>query len=201
VATATATRTLVLVEGESDAAAVRALACLAGIDPALHRVEIHPASGVTNFPRELARLVREHPGAAVCGLYDVADERHVRRALVEADFPDGEQVSPAAFGFYACVADLEDELIRALGTDAVERVIDAQDELRSFRRFQAMPEHRHSPMTQQLHRFLGTRATRKIRCAQAMVEALDVARLPAPLVQLASRMRASPAWPGPRGAL
>ena len=56
-------------------------------------------------------------------------------------------------------------------------------------------------MTHQLHRFLGTRATRKIRCAQAMVEALDLARLPAPLVQLAAWLQAPAARPGPAGAL
>jgi hypothetical protein len=30
------------------------------------------------------------------------------------------------FGFYACEADLEDELIRALGADAVMEVIEAR---------------------------------------------------------------------------
>ena len=28
-------------------------------------------------------------------------------------------------GFYVCVVDLEDELIRALGTDSVEQVVNA----------------------------------------------------------------------------
>jgi len=34
-------------------------------------------------------------------------------------------------GFFGCVNDLEDELIRALGTVAVESLLEAQDELRS----------------------------------------------------------------------
>jgi hypothetical protein len=197
----TMARTLVLVEGESDAAAVRALADRIGCDLEGQRIRVHPAAGVTNFPRVLAQFVREYPDAAVCGMYDVADERHVRRALAAAAAPIAGHASPEAAGFHACVADLEDELIRALGAEAVERVIEAQDELRSFRRFQSMPEHRDSPVTHQLHRFLGTRATRKIRCAQAMVEALDLARLPAPLRRLAVTMGASPGWPDGRGAL
>src|SRR4030095_13835012 len=94
-----------------------------------------------------------------------------------------------SFGFFACDADLEDELIRALGVDAVERVLDAQSELISFRRFQAMPQHRSTPVHQQLRRFLGTRATRKIRTAQRLVEALGLGRLPRPLVQLAARLQ------------
>jgi OLD-like protein len=187
-ATATTIRTLVLVEGASDAAAVRALADLIGCDLDLHHIEIRSAGGVSNFSRVLLDFVRTHPRAAFCGMYDVADERHVRRALASAAIPIAAHESLESVGFFACVADLEDELIRALGAEAVERVIEAQAELNSFRRFQAMPQHRRAPMHHQLRRFLGTRATRKIRSAQRLVEALDPARLPRPLMQLAARL-------------
>ncbi len=180
--------TLVLVEGDSDAAAVRALADLIGCDLDAHDIQISSAAGVTNFQRVLADFVSAHPGAGYCGMYDVAEERHVRRALADAAVPIGARESLESSGFFACVADLEDELIRALGAEAVERVIDAQSELHSFRRFQAMPEHRREPVANQLRRFLGTRATRKIRSARRLVEALDPARLPHPLAQLAARM-------------
>ena len=187
-ATLTTIRTLVLVEGDSDAAAVRALACRIGCDLGLHHIQIRPAAGVSNFSRVLADFVRTHPGADFCGMYDVADERHVRRALADAAVPIAVHESLESFGFFACVADLEDELIRALGAEGVERVLEAQDELHSFRRFQAMPQHRDEPGHDQLRRFLGTRATRKIRSAQRLVEALDLARLPHPLAQLAAMM-------------
>jgi hypothetical protein len=141
-ATATTIRALVLVEGDSDAAAVRALADRLGVDLDLHRVEVCSAGGVTNFSRVLADFVRTHPGVDFCGMYDVADERHVRRALANAAVAGAADESLEGLGFFACVADLEDELIRALGTSAVERVLDAQAELASFRRFQAMPQHR-----------------------------------------------------------
>ena len=182
---------LVLVEGESDAAAVRALAGLIGCDLGLHDIQVVPAAGVTNFSRVLADFVRLHPDADFCGMYDFADERHVRRALASAQVPITAHESLESFGFFACVADLEDELIRAVGPEAVERVIEAQAELNSFRRFQAMPQHRGTPVHHQLHRFLGTRATRKIRCAQRLVEALEPARLPHPLAQLANRLLAA----------
>jgi hypothetical protein len=187
-ATATPIRTLVLVEGESDAAAVRALADRIGCVLGSHHIQIRSAAGVTNFTRVLADFVRTHPSADFCGMYDVAEERHVRRALAGASIPIAAHESLESFGFFACVADLEDELIRALGAEAVERVLEAQAELHSFRRFQAMPQHRRVPVPQQLRRFLGTRATRKIRAAQRLVEALDLARLPHPLGQLASRL-------------
>jgi GNAT superfamily N-acetyltransferase len=182
-------RTLVLVEGDSDAAAVRALADRAAFDLAHHGVRICAADGVTNFPRELAAFVRSHPGAAVCGLYDVADERHVRRALATVSAPVAADGSLEGVGFYACVDDLEDELIRALGAEAVERVIAAEGELASLRRFQAIPQHRGTPVARQLHRFLGTRATRKIRCAPRLVDALPDGRLPRPLALLSDRLR------------
>ena len=187
-ATAPAIRTFVLVEGDSDAAAIRALAGLIGCDLDANHVKVCPAAGVTNYSRLLGDFVREHAGTDFCGMYDMADEKHVRRALANAGIPIGAHDSVESFGFFACVADLEDELIRALGADAVEDVIEAEGELESFRRFQAMPHHRETPVHQQLHRFLGTRATRKIRCARRLVEALDAARLPGPLVQLAARL-------------
>jgi len=197
-ATATTIRALVLVEGDSDAAAVRALADRLGVDLDLHRVEVCSAGGVTNFSRVLADFVRTHPGVDFCGMYDVADERHVRRALANAAVAGAADESLEGFGFFACVADLEDELIRALGTSAVERVLDAQAELASFRRFQAMPQHRGEATHRQLRRFLGTRATRKIRSARRLVEALDLARLPRPLAQLAGRLLEAAALQRPR---
>ena len=187
-ASATSIRTLVLVEGDSDAAAVRALADLIRFDLGAHHVQVCPAGGVTNFSRVLSDFVRTHPEASFFGMYDVADERHVRRALTNAAVPVAAHESLEPFGFFACVADLEDELIRALGATTVERVLEAQAELSSFRRFQAMPQHRLAPVHDQLRRFLGTRATRKIRSAQRLVEALDLARLPHPLEQLAARL-------------
>lgn len=195
-------RTLILVEGESDAGAIRALAELSGCDLELHHVDVRSAEGVTNFPKLLADFVRANPGAKFCGMYDVADAWHVRRALINAGVAVGPNESLESFGFFACVADLEDELIRALGTDGVERVLHEQGELASFRRFQAMPQHRDTPGSKQIHRFLGTRATRKIRSARRLVEALGLARLPRPLKLLASRclgtLRESPDVPSCR---
>lgn len=73
-------RTLVLVEGDSDAAALRALARLLGCDLDRRRIHIQSARGISNFSRLLVEFLRTHPGARFCGLYDTADERHVRRA-------------------------------------------------------------------------------------------------------------------------
>ena len=181
-----AVSTLVLLEGESDLAAVQALAKLVGCDLEAGRIELLATHGVTNFSRALSEFLGANPGAPFCGLYDIAEERHVRRALARAGVDLAADASLEPFGFFACRADLEDELIGAVGVDTVERIIGEQSELASLRRFQAMPEHRDRPVRQQLRRFLGTRATRKIRTAPRLVEALTVDRLPRPLAGLAA---------------
>ena len=61
-------------------------------------------------------------------------------------------------GFYVCVADLEDELIRSLGAAAVERVVDAQGDLRSFRTLQKQAAWQERSTEEQLRRFLGSGA-------------------------------------------
>jgi hypothetical protein len=86
-----------------------------------------------------------------------------------------------ALGFFVCVADLEDELIRALGTAAVQEIIEVQGELGSFHIFQKQPAQRGRATEAQLRRFMGTRSGRKIRYATLLVDALELTRVPRPL--------------------
>ena len=85
-----------------------------------------------------------------------------------------------ALGFYVCVADLEDELIRCLGAACVEQVVEAQGELGPFRTFQQQPAWQGRSRQAQLRRFIGTHSGRKIR-ARLLVDALDLASVPRPL--------------------
>jgi hypothetical protein len=177
-------RSFLVVEGDSDAAAVRALADRLGRDLQAEGVTIKVAHGITNYPTLIEQVRRRRPGAWVVGLYDEPEERHVRRALgLPADHGAG-RADLEASGFFACVSDLEDELIRALGTHTVEAVLADHDELGSFRRFQEQPQHRDGATSQQLRRFMGTRATRKVRYGRFLVEALDLARTPPPLLRI-----------------
>ena len=92
--------------------------------------------------------------------------------------------TPAAMeqlGFYICDVDLEDELIRSVGVEAVEAIIDAQGELPAFRTFQRQPAQRQRSTAQHLRRFMGTRSGRKARYAHLLVAALDLDRVPRPL--------------------
>ena len=87
-------------------------------------------------------------------------------------------------GFYVCVADLEDELIRSLGTAAVEQVVDAQGDLESFRTFQKQTAWRGRSAEEQLRRFFGTHSGRKIQSAPLLVDALVLTQMPRPLDRL-----------------
>ncbi|NNF10714.1 MAG: ATP-dependent endonuclease, partial [Acidimicrobiia bacterium] len=84
-------------------------------------------------------------------------------------------------GFFVCVADLEDELIRSLGPDVVLSVIESAGEFGKFRVFQNQPEWRDVELAPQLRRFLGIRSGRKTRYGRLLVEALDLERVPLPL--------------------
>jgi hypothetical protein len=81
-------------------------------------------------------------------------------------------------GFFVCVADLEDELVRSVGVAGVEQVIAAEGELGSFRTFQKQPAKRALPYEEQLWRFMWNR---KARYAPLLVHALDLGRVPRPL--------------------
>jgi len=100
----------------------------------------------------------------------------------------GRPVELAAPGFFVCVADLEDELIRSLGVGLVEELIAAEGELGPFRTFTRQPAHRGEPRDQQLRRFMGTRSGRKIRYGHLLAAALDLTRVPGPLAGLLSRV-------------
>jgi len=180
-------QTVVLVEGVSDQLALGALARRRGRDLEAEKVSIVAIGGATNIARYLETLGPHGRNVRLAGLCDAAEERDYRRGLERAGL--GSNLSRAEMerlGFFVCVEDLEDELIRALGGAGVERVIDAQGELELFRTFQNQPQWRGRAREDQLRRFFGTYRGRKIRSAALLVDALDLDRVPAPLDRLLS---------------
>lgn len=183
----TGTRAVVLVEGASDQAAVATLAERLGRRLADEGVVVVPMGGVHAIGQYLMRYGPQGAGLRVAGLYDVAEESIVRRGLARAGFGSAALLTRAAMeqmGFCVCVADLEDELIRALGPAVVETVIADQGELGAFRTFQRQPAWRGRRSDAQLRRFMGSGSTRKVRYGRLLVEALDLDNVPRPLHQL-----------------
>jgi hypothetical protein len=175
-------RAVVLVEGVSDQLALQALARRRGRKLDAEGVSIVPMGGATNIRTFLNRYGPHGLDVRLAGLCDAAEEGNFRRGLERVGLgPDLTRADMERLGFYVCVADLEDELIRALGVTAVERVIEAQSELQAFRTFQREPQWRARRAEDQLRRFLGTHRGRKIQTAALLVEALDLARVPRPL--------------------
>jgi len=175
-------RSVVLVEGISDQRALEALAERRGRDLDAEGTAIVPMGGAQAIGSFLERFGPLGLDVRLAGLCDAAEEGEFRRGLERAGF--GSNLTRAemeSFGFYVCDADLEEELIRALGAAFVERIVDAQGELQSFRTLQKQPAWKGRATEEQLRRFMGSGGRRKIRYASLLVDALDLDRVPRPL--------------------
>ncbi|MEU9376063.1 ATP-dependent endonuclease [Streptomyces sp. NPDC048255] len=166
-------RTVVLLEGPSDAAAVSALAERRGRNLAAEGVCVLPMGGAMSIGRFARLLGPSGLGLRLTGLCDEAERAYYARGLEPAD--------AAQQGFFVCAADLEDELIRALGVTRVEELVRAEGDHRALQTFLRQPAQQGRTSQQQLRRFLGTKKGRKIRYGRALVEALAPDRVPAPL--------------------
>jgi hypothetical protein len=175
----------VLVEGTSDKLALEALARRRGRDLATEAVTVVAIGGSKNVERFLRRSGPQGSDLELAGLCDAGEEGDYLRGLERAGMcSDLTRGGMEGLGFFVCVEDLEDELIRSLGAPAVERVIDAMGELTRLRTFQKQPAWQGRTVEEQLRRFFGTHRGRKIRSAPALVEALDLDRVPRPLDRL-----------------
>jgi OLD-like protein len=188
----------VLVEGISDQVAIETLATRLGHNLASEGVSVVSMGGAHALGRFLTQFGPQGENLGIAGLYDMGEEIVVGRALQRAGFGSSlTRTDMEELGFYVCVVDLEDELIRALGGVSVEAVIDAQGELAAFRTLQKQPEWRGKRREDQLRRFMGSGATRKIRYARLLVDALALAAVPRPLhLVLAHALRLARPSPG-----
>ena len=177
-----ALRGVVLVEGVSDQRALEALAARLGRNLEAEGIAVVPMGGAQAIGRFLDQFGPQGLDVRLAGLCDAAEEGVFRRALERAGLGFGlARADMERLGFYVCDADLEDELIRALGADGVEKVIDAGGELGSFRTFQKQPAWRRRASEEQLRRFLGSQSGRKIHSPASLIDALDLAAVPRPL--------------------
>jgi len=175
-------RAVVLVEGVSDQGAVEALAERHGRDLHAERISVVPIGGAQAIGQFLNLFGPAGLDVRLAGICDAGEEGDFRRGLEQAGI--GERLTRVAMerlGFFVCSADLEDELIRALGAASVEAVVAAQGDLGSFRTLQRQPEWRGRAIEEQLRRFMGSGSGRKIRYARLLVDALDLSQVPRPL--------------------
>lgn len=182
-------RTVVLVEGVSDQLAIETLARRLGRDLESEGISVVPMGGAGNVEMFLDRYGPRGLDVRLAGFCDAAQEDQFRRGLERAGLGSNlTSDDTERLGFYVCVADLEDELIRSLGTAVVERILYSQGELGSFRTFQRQPAWRGRAVEDQLRRFIGTFSGRKIRIAPLLVDALELTRVPRPLERLLAHL-------------
>lgn len=161
---------LILVEGISDQIAVETAAHRRGRDLDAEHVTVVPIGGA----HALGRVLGELDTRVLAGLCDLREAGIFRRGL-----------GPART--HVCVDDLEDELIRAVGTDVFAALIDAQGDLGSFHALRNQPAWRDRSVDDQMRRFLTSGSRRKARYARLLVEAaVDRDVLPRPLDDLLS---------------
>lgn len=169
-------RTVVLLEGASDAEAVDALAARRGRNLAAEGVCVLPMGGAMSVGRFARFLGPRGLGLRLTGLCDERERGFYARGW--------ERAGAEPRGFFVCAADLEDELIRALGVPGVEELVREEGDHRALQTFLRQPAQQDRSAQQQVRRFLGTKKGRKIRYGRVLVEALDPERVPAPLEEL-----------------
>jgi OLD-like protein len=170
-AAAASASAVILVEGLSDQLALEALAAHRALDLPGAGIAIVPIGGAHAIGRFLVRFAGR---AALAGICDAGEEPVFRRALERAGVDSG--------GFHVCIADLEDELIRALGVDAVRAVVEAGGDLAPLRTFERQPAWEGRPPVEQLHRFIRSSSRRNLRYARLLAAAAaEAGRIPAPL--------------------
>ena len=168
-----------VVEGPSDKIALETLARRLGRDLVADGVSVVPVGGAQAIGRFLDQYRSRGADVRLAGLCDAGEERALRRALERAGFGvDLDRAEMERLGFYVCERDLEDELVRCLGSEAVQEVLAAHGKLGSFRTYQKQPAHRARATEEQLRGFL---TNWKIRLAAPLIEALDLDRIPRPL--------------------
>jgi len=171
--------TVVLVEGVSDQLALEALAKRCGRDLEAESISVVPMGGATNIGNFLDRFGPQGLDVRLAGLCDAGEEGDFKRGLERAGLgSDLTRADMERLGFFVCVEDLEDELIRSLGAAAVKQVVEAQGDLEPFRTFQKQPQWRGRTIEEQLRRFFGTHSGRKARSAPLLVDALDLTQVP-----------------------
>ena len=133
-------RTVVLVEGVSDQIAVETLARRCGRNLAAESIVVLPIGGVHGIARYLRRFGPEGADIRLAGLCDAGEAHIVQQSLATTGLSaPGSTADLERLGFFICVKDLEDELIRAAGPARVAEVFAAHGDLGAFHTIQRQP--------------------------------------------------------------
>ena len=171
---------IVLVEGITDQIAIETLAARCGIDLDHDGFVVAPMGGAHAIDTFLEAIDRcDRPAVSVGGLCDRREASVFRAALLRSGSgPATTDAEMERLGFFVCEADLEAELIRAVGGGRVEELLGEHGDLAAFRTLQKQAPWCDQPAEAQLHRFLRSKARRMHRYARVLVDAADTAPRP-----------------------
>ena len=188
-------RTIVLVEGVTDELALRLAAVRMGRNLEAEAVSVIPINGAHAIGRILQQLAADQPDAKLAGLYDAGEEQVIRAALERAGLGSPGRTRLESAGFFACTADLEEELIRAAGETMLSTLIEREGDAQAWHTFQRQQAWQGRPMDQQFRRFIRSISERNSRYIRAIVETIDPSRLPRPLRLLLDYVATEPVRP------
>ncbi|NJM91852.1 MAG: ATP-dependent endonuclease [Rhodospirillaceae bacterium] len=177
-----------LVEGISDQIAVETLAGRQARDLAKEGVAVVPIGGAHSVSKFLARFGPKGIGLHVSGLCDAAEERLFCRELARAGLRAARYAQRTRKRGLLRLRPRPGRRTNSRGRpDAIEAILAQERDLASFRTLQKQAAWRDACFVDQLRRFLGAGARRKLRYASLFVLALDLDRQPRPLRDILSR--------------
>ena len=186
--------TIVIVEGATDKLALTLAARRLGRDIEAEDLAIIPIGGAHAIPRYLAELAGEHSQVRIAGLCDEGEEGVFRAALERASYGSNlARNELERLGFFVCSADLEDELIRAVGAPAISRLAELEGDAQAWYTFRKQPAWQRQATHQQFRRFVRSISNRNVRYIRAILEALEPSQLPRPLRLLLAHVVLRPA--------
>ena len=171
---------VILVEGASDRVALELLAHRQGIGLDVLGIDIVDMGGATNARSYIDRYTAL--GLRLGGLGDIAAASTFATALLKTGLDRLMTVDEMReVGFHFCVVDLEDELIRALGSDQARAIVEDPLTPGTFASYQRQPAHRDVDLDTQLRGFV---TNWKSEYARLFVNALDLDKAPRPLIEV-----------------
>lgn len=187
-------RTIVIVEGGTDKLALTLAARRLGRNIEAEDIALMPIGGAHAITRFLEELAGKDSQVRIAGLCDEGEEGVFRAALERAGY--GSNLSRnelERLGFFVCSADLEDELIRAVGIPAISRLTELEGDAQAWYTFQRQPAWQGQATHQQFRRFVRSVSDRNVRYIRAILEALEPSQLPRPLQLLLAHIGLRPA--------